>query len=281
MGHIVPEPSSPTVPLFSTPHVSHAAFTLVGPMSSSAWDNWIFDIVKDRRDKVHHGSPTMIVLLGLSAVGKTTVARCLARRYGLASVDTNALKRGMDITHDQLLRHTEMEAGREWFVEIEGYYKYGWKGAAASASLSAVPLAAEAMDQGCAGVVAGLQNAWLRSFSDWRGVVARLVAPHLMFDVRLVVDPPVRMERLRQRSPGQWSWFPEHNSGGGESLTVDTTSVTPSDVADLVIKHRGIAEATPRRPLPPPRRGRLPMIVGTPANNRTVRPQPTRMPVAS
>ncbi len=101
----------------------------------------------------------MIVLQGSSGTGKTTVARCLARRHGVASVDTNPIKRAMGITHDQLLEHAEMESDKEWFVEIEGYYKYGWRGAAASASLSAVLLAAEAMDQGSHAVIAGLQNA--------------------------------------------------------------------------------------------------------------------------
>ena len=190
------------------------------------WADGIFEVVRDRRDMVRHGPRTMIVLQGQSAVGKTTVARCLARRYGIRSVDTNAIKRGMGITHDQLFEHTEMETDRKWVVEIDGFYKYGWKGAAASASLSAVLLAVESMDQGSHAVAAGLENAWLRSFSDWKDVVARLVAPHTMFGVRLVVDPSVRMERLRQRSPGQWSWSPEDISCGGESLTVDTTNLT-------------------------------------------------------
>ena len=180
--------------------VSHPAYTLSGTMNRTAWDDWIFELVRDRRDKVHHGPRTLIVLQGSSAVGKTTVARCLARRHGVASVDTNALKRGMGITHDQLLEHAEMEPDKEWFVEIDGYYRYGWKGAAASASLSAVLLAAEAMDQGSHAVIAGLENAWLRSFREWEEVVALLVAPHRMFGVRLVVDPSVRIERLRQRS---------------------------------------------------------------------------------
>ena len=149
----------------------------------------------------------------------------------------------MGITYDQLLEHTEMEADKEWFVEIDGYYKYGWRGAAASASLSAVLLATEAMDQGSDAVVAGLENAWLRSFRDWEEVVARLMAPHRMFAVRLVADPSERMERLRQRSPGQSSWAPEDTSGGGGSLTVDTTDVTPSEVADLIITHSGMSAA--------------------------------------
>ncbi len=183
----------------------------------------------------------MIVLRGSSAVGKTTVARCLARQHGVANVDTNPIKRGMGITHDQLLEHTEMEPDKEWFVEIDGYYKYGWKGAAASASLSAVLLAAEAMDQGSHAVIAGLENAWLRSFRGWEEVVTRLVAPHRMFAVRLVVDPSVRKERLCQRSPGQWSWAPENTSSDGKSLTVDTTNVTPAEAADLIIKHSGIS----------------------------------------
>ena len=220
--------------------MSHPAYTLSGTMSRTAWDDWIFEVVVDRRDKVHHGPRTMIVLQGSSAVGKTTVARCLARRHGVAGVDTNPIKRAMGITHDQLLEHTEMEADKEWFVEIEGHYKYGWRGAAASASLSAVLLAAEAMDQGSYAVIAGLQNAWLRSFRDWEEVVARLVAPHRMFGVQLVVDPSVRIERLHKRSPGQWSWAPEDTSTG-ESLTVDTTNVTPAEVADLIIKHSRIS----------------------------------------
>ena len=52
---------------------------------------------------------SLVVLQGLSAVGKTTVARCLARRYRSASIDTNAIKRRMGITHDQLFEHAEME----------------------------------------------------------------------------------------------------------------------------------------------------------------------------
>ena len=126
---------------------------------------------------------------------------------------------------------------RSGLLKIEGYYKYEWRGAAASASLSAVLLAAEAMDQGSHAVIAGLQNAWLRSFVDWEAVVARLVAPHRMFGVRLVVDPSVRTERLNKRSRGQWSWTPTNASSGEESLTVDTTNGTPAEVADLIIKH--------------------------------------------
>ena len=212
-------------------------------MGSAAWADWVFELVMDRRDKVHRGPRTLIVLLGSSAVGKTTVARCLARRYGFMSIDTNAIRRGMGITHDQMLKHTDLEADREWFVEIDGYYKHGWRGAAASASLSAVLLGAEAMDQGSHAVIAGLQNAWLRFFHDWEEVVGRLVAPHRMFGVRLVADPSVRMERLRQRSPGQWSWSPEDIACGEESLTVDTTDVTPGDVADAIIKHSGMSVA--------------------------------------
>ena len=89
-------------------------------------------------------------------------------------------------------------------------------------------------------MIAGLQNAWLRSVRDWEQVVARLVAPHQMFGVRLVVDSSVRMERLRRRSPGQWCWYREDISCGEESLTVDTTNATPADVADVIIKHSGI-----------------------------------------
>ena len=221
--------------------MSHPAYTLSGTMSRTAWDDWIFKVVRDRRGRVHDGPRTLIVLQGSSAVGKTTVARCLARRHGVASVDTDPIKRAMGITHDQLLEHTEMEPDKEWFVEIEGHYRYGWRGAAASASLSAVLLAAEAMDQGSHAVIAGLQNAWLRSFRDWEEVVARLVAPHRMVAVRLVVDPSVRKERLRQRSPGQWSWAPEDTSSDGKSLTVDTTNVTPAEVADLIITHSGMS----------------------------------------
>lgn len=117
---------------------------------------------------VHDGPRTMIVLEGSSAVGKTTVARYLARQHGVTIVDTDAIKRAMGLTHAQVLEHTEMDADNEWFVEVEGQYKYGWRGAAASASLSAVLLAAEAMDQGSHAVVAGLENAWLRSFRDWK-----------------------------------------------------------------------------------------------------------------
>ena len=193
--------------------------------------------------KVHRGPRTLIVLLGSSAVGKTTVARCLARRYGFTSIDTNAIKRGMGITHDQLSEHTKMESDREWYVEIDGYYKYGWRGAAASASLSAVLLAVEAMDQGAHAVIAGLQNAWLRSFHDWEEVVGRLVEPHRMFGVRLVADRYVRTERLRERSPGQWSWFGEVIPSGEDFLTVDTTNVSPADVADSIIKHSGLSGA--------------------------------------
>ena len=213
-------------------------------MSNTVWTDKAFEIVRDRRDQAHHGPRTMIVLQGESAVGKTTVARCLARRYGLASIDTNALKRGMGITYDQLLANTEIDPDKEWFVETGGRYKYGWRGAAASASLSAVLLAAEAMDQGSDAVIAGLQNAWLRSVRDWEQVVARLVAPHQMFGVRLVVDPSVRMERLRRRSSGQWSWYREDIPCGKESLTVDTTNATPADVADVIIKHSGIRATT-------------------------------------
>ena len=217
--------------------LSHPVFTLSGSMSSAAWADWIFELVLDRRDKVHLGPQTLIVLLGSSAVGKTTVARRLARRYGLASIDTNAIKRGMGITHDQMSEHTDLEADREWFVETDGYNKYGWRGAAASASLSAVLLAAEAMDQGSHAVIAGLQNAWLRSIHDWEEVVGRLVEPHRMFGVRLAADPSVRMERLRRRSPGQWSWSPKDISCGKNVLTLDTTNVSPADVADSIIEH--------------------------------------------
>ena len=62
-----------------------------------------------------------------------------------------------------------------------------------------------------------------------------------MFGVRLVVDPSVRIERLHKRSPGQWSWARENTSSGEESLTVDTTNVTPAEVADLIIKHSRIS----------------------------------------
>ena len=212
-------------------------------MSRTVWSDWIFELVRDRRDRVHQGPRTLVVLQGSSAVGKTTVARCLARRYGLASIDTNAIKRGMGITHDQLFEHTEMEPDKQWLVEIDSYFKYGWRGAAASASLSAVLLAAEAMDQGCDAVIAGLQNAWLRSFHDWEEVVARLVEPHRMFAVRLVTDPTVRMDRLRERSPGQWSWAPEDIPNDEDLLTVDTTNVIPADVADSIIKHSRIPAA--------------------------------------
>jgi len=55
-----------------------------------------------------NGPRTLIVLQGSSVVGKTTVARCLARRHSVTSVDTNPIKRAMCITHDQLLEHTKM-----------------------------------------------------------------------------------------------------------------------------------------------------------------------------
>ena len=220
--------------------MSQPAFTLSGTMSRTVWSDRIFDLVRDRRDKPHRGPRTLVVLQGSSAAGKTTVARCLARRYGLASIDTNPIKRGMGITHDQLFEHTEMEPDKQWLVEIDGYFKYGWRGAAASASLSAVLLAAEAMDQGRHAVIAGLQNAWLRSFHDWEEVVARLVAPHRMFGVRLVTEESVRMDRLRERSPGQWSWAPDDLPYDEDVLTVDTTNVLPENVADSIIKHSGI-----------------------------------------
>ena len=66
-----------------------------------------------------------------------------------------------------------------------------------------------------------------------------------MFGVRLMVDPSVQLERLSKRSPGQWSWSPEDPSCGGDSLTVNTTSVTPADVTDLIIKHSEISASVP------------------------------------
>ena len=221
--------------------MSQPAHILSGTVSGTIWADRIFEVVRDRRDMVHHGPRTMVVLEGSSAVGKTTVARCLARRHGVASLDTDAIKRAMGLTHAQVLDHTEMDADQEWFVEVEGQYKYGWRGAAASASLSAVLLAAEAMDQGSHAVVAGLQNAWFRSFQDWEEMVARLVDPHRVFGVRLVAEPDVRMDRLRTRSPDQWFWDREDPSPGEDLLTVDTTDLIPSEVADLVIKHSGIS----------------------------------------
>lgn len=71
-------------------------------MSRTVWADWIFRVVRNRRDKPHRGPRTLVVLHGSSAAGKSTVARCLARRYGLASVDTNLIKRAMGIIHDQL-----------------------------------------------------------------------------------------------------------------------------------------------------------------------------------
>ena len=62
-----------------------------------------------------------------------------------------------------------------------------------------------------------------------------------MFGVRVVVDPSVRIERLRKRSPGQWSWAGENTSSGEESLTVDTANVTPAEVADLIFRHSRIS----------------------------------------
>lgn len=74
---------------------------------------------------VHDGPRTMIVLEGSSAVGKTTVARYLARQHGVTIVDTDAIKRAMGLTHAQVLEHTEMEVNHAWFVEAEGQYKCG------------------------------------------------------------------------------------------------------------------------------------------------------------
>lgn len=62
-----------------------------------------------------------------------------------------------------------------------------------------------------------------------------------MFGVRLVADPSVRMNRRRKCSPDQWSWASDDASPGEDLLTLDTTDLTPTEVADLIIKHSGIS----------------------------------------
>lgn len=210
-------------------------------VTGTGWKDWVYQVVEQRRDTVRKGQRTMVILQGPPAVGKTTVARHLARQHGIAVVDTDPIKRGIGITQDHLPEHTPKDAIPVPTEDAKGGNRYGWEGALASASLAAVLLSAELMDQGFDTVVAGLDTGWLSSISPWTETIARLVSPHHPFPVRLEIPPEMSYQRLRQR-PGHWR-FPskEDRPPGGEHLTINTTGLAPSDIADAIISHSPIA----------------------------------------
>ncbi len=230
-----------TSPSVAVERMSHPWDMVTPNVTGTGWKDWVYQVVEQRRDSVWKGKRTMIILQGPPAVGKTTVARCLARQHGIAVVDTDPIKRGIGITQDHLPEHTPTDTIPVPSDDAKGKNRYRWEGALASASLAAVLLAAELMDQGFDTVVAGLDTEWLSSISPWTETIARLVSPHHLFPVRLDIPPEMGYQRLRQR-PGHWRFPPKENRPPrGERLTINTTGLAPSDIADAIIRQSPIA----------------------------------------
>ena len=148
----------------------------------------------------------LLILSGLPATGKTTIAREVARQTGAVHVRIDSI--------EQALRNAGMR------VEAEGY-RVGYAIAEDNLRLGRV-------------VIADSVNPWPLTREAWRSAAGRAAAPYL--DVEIVCsDPAVHRARAESRAadiPGHvlpaWEDIVRRDYRGweGERVQIDTAYVT-------------------------------------------------------
>ena len=202
-------------------------------------DSWWDFGVPNRREIVHDGPRTVIVLAGRPATGRTTIARHLARTYQLVPVDADVVRRGIAVENGRFSR-----CYRDLFIPVDEDAEPDWLRTLTAASLTSQLLCAEIMDQGFDTVTCGLVDVYDRTPDHWKSVMEELLSPHRIFGVRVVADEAERASRIEDRGPSSWQLrdregriggLPAEDATGWEDIEVNTTSCSVGDIAQQIM----------------------------------------------